>query len=91
MTGIINLNGNAVPLSQIKSISKNDYFNAEPATNQVKIEFKMRKEYLFNPNSEEWELETFNDVLLINYPDGDCATENYFQIMETWEEALSEN
>ncbi len=90
MSKIINLNGNAVELSKVKSVSVNEYFDVEPKTNQVKIEFKGRKEYIFNPGSKEWESEIFNDVLLVDYPDGQVAIENYLQIMEIWEEALQE-
>ena len=90
MGKIINLNGNAVQLSEIKSISKNDYFRVKPETNQIKIEFKARKELLFNLNSTTWEVHTFNDVLLIDCPDGEVARDNYFEILEQWEEALEE-
>ena len=90
MTKIINLNGNAVELAKVKSISVNEYFDVEPKTNQLKIEFKARKEYIFNPNEKEWELETFNDVLLVEYPNNDTAIENYWEIMKIWEEALQE-
>ena len=90
MSRIINLNGNAVELQNIKAISHNSYHRAKPETNQVKIEFKTRKEYVFNPELKEWEMETFNDVLLVDYPDNDTAVENYLQIMEIWEEALQE-
>lgn len=88
MARIINLNGNAVELSKVKSICVNEYFDVEPKTNQVKIEFKARKEYVFNPRSKEWEQEIFNDTLLVDYPNGQTAIENYLQIMEIWEEAL---
>ena len=88
MNNIINLNGNAVELSKVKSISVNEYFDVEPKTNQVKIEFKIRKEYVFHPGSKEWEPEIFNDVLLVDYPNGQVAIENYLEIMEIWEEAL---
>lgn len=84
MARIINLNGNAVELSKIKSICVNEYFDVEPKTNQVKIEFKARKEYVFNPRSKEWEQEIFNDTLLVDYPNGQTAIENYLQIMEIW-------
>ena len=91
MSKIINLNGNAVELEKIKAISHNGYHQTKPETNQLKVEFKTRKEYLFNPGSREWELETFNDVLLVNYPDSDTAVDNYLEIMGLWEEALEEN
>lgn len=90
MSRIINLNGNALELSKVKSISVNEYFGVEPKTNQVKIEFNARKEYVFNPGLKEWVPEIFNDVLLVDYPNGQEAVENYYQIMETWEEALQE-
>jgi hypothetical protein len=43
--------------------------------NQIKIEFKARKEYIFNPNEKMYELKTINDHLIIDYPDGNIATE----------------
>lgn len=90
MSAIINLNGNAVELAKVKSISVNEYFDVKHKTNQLKIEFKTRKDYVFNPGSKEWELEIFNDVLMVEYPDGQVAIENYFEIMDLWEEALQE-
>lgn len=90
MSKIINLNGNAVELENIKAISHNSYHRAKPETNQLKIEFKTRKEYIYNPGSKQWELETFNDVLLVDYPDHDAAVDNYLEIMDIWKEALEE-
>ena len=90
MNNIINLNGNAVELSKVKSISVNEYFDVEPKTNQLKIEFKARKEYIFNPGIKEWELNTFNDVLLVDYPDNNIAIKNYYEIMQIWEDTLEE-
>ncbi len=90
MSKIINLNGNAVELENIKAISHNGYHHVKPETNQLKIEFKTRKEYVFNPGSKKWELEIFDDVLLVDYPDNDTAVDNYLEIMESWEEALKE-
>ena len=54
------------------------------------MEFKARKEYIFNPASKEWEPEIFDDALLVDYPDGQVAIENYLQIMEIWDEGLQE-
>ena len=90
MSVIINLNGNAVELLKVKSISVNEYFNIEPKTNQVKIEFKARKEYVYHRGTKEWVPEIFNDVLLVDYPDGQIAIENYYEIMKIWEDALQE-
>jgi len=88
MSKIINLNGNAVELEKIKAVSHNDYHGVKPETNQLKIEFKARKEYVFNPGTKEWEMEVFNDIIVADYPDSDTAVENYFEIMKIWEEAL---
>lgn len=90
MKKIINLNGNIVELEKIKAISHNGYHHVKPDTNQLKIEFKTRKEYVFNPGSKEFELKTFDDTLLVDYPDHDTAVDNYLEIMEIWEEALQE-
>ena len=40
--------------------------------------------------AKEFELKTFDDILLVDYPDHDTAVDNYFGIMEIWEEALQE-
>ena len=90
MNKTINLNGNIVELDKIKAISHNSYHHVKPETNQLKIEFKTRKEYVFNPGSKEWKLESFDDVLLVDYPNHDTAVDNYLEIMEIWEEALQE-
>lgn len=90
MNKIINLNGNVVELDKIKGISHNGYHHVKPETHQVKIEFKTRKEYVFNPGSKEWEMEDFNDVLIIDYPNYDTAVENFYEIMQIWEDALQE-
>lgn len=90
MDKIINLNGNAVELKKIKAISVNDYLDVPLKLNQIKIEFNTRKEYIFNPNEKTYELTTINDHLIIDYPDGNIATENYFEIMQIWEDSIEE-
>ena len=50
------------------------------------IVFRLKSQF----RREKWDPEIFNDVLLVDYPDGQTAIENYLQIMEIWEEALQE-
>ena len=90
MSKIINLNGNAVELDKVKSISVNEYFDVEQKTNQLKIEFKTRKEYVFHPGTKDWEPQIFSDILIVDYPNGQIAIENYYEIMKIWEEELQD-
>lgn len=80
MSKIINLNGVMVDLRRVKSIIHND--NKNP--NVIKIEFNKRKEYVFNPNIDKWEVQEYNDQVIIDFLDSDIAVENYFQMMSIW-------
>lgn len=89
MRKIISLKYNFVELKNIKSISINGFYNLEP-TNRIKIEFKLRKEYVYNPNIESWELETFDDVSYINFPDYETAKVHLEEMTEDWEYFLKD-
>ncbi len=89
MRKLINLKNNVVELNSIKAISLNGYINLEP-TNRIKIEFKLRKEYIYNPNIELWELETLTDVLYIDFPDYDTAKVHLDEMFGEWQAYLDE-
>ena len=89
MRKVISLNRNYVELKNIMSISINGYCDLAP-TNRIKIEFKLRKEYIYNPNIESWELETFDDVSYINFPDYETAKVHLEEMTEDWEYFLND-
>jgi hypothetical protein len=68
----------------------NRFFDLEPATNRIKIEFKLRKEYIYNPNIELLELETFNDILFIDFRDFDTANVYLDEMFGEWQYYLDE-
>ena len=89
MRKIICLNNNFVELNNILSISVNGYSDLGP-TNRIKIEFKLRKEYIYNPNIELCELETYNDVIYIDFPDYDTAKAHLHEMFGEWQAYLDE-
>lgn len=84
MNKIINLNGVLIELKRVKAIIHSDF----KKSNFLKIEMNKRKEYVFNPNIEIWEIQEFNDFVNIEFPDNDIAVENYRQLMNIWESEL---
>lgn len=88
MSRVIYIHRNLVEIDKIKAICLNTFFDIKPDVNVIKIEFKTRKEYIYNPNTESWELETFDDVLLIEYPDYDTAKVYLDEIREEWQANL---
>ena len=84
MNRIINLNGVMVELSRLKAIIHSDFTKS----NSLKIELNKRKEYIFNPNIEKWEIQEYNDIVNIEFPDSDIAVENYRELMNIWESEL---
>ena len=91
MKKVINLNGTLVELNKIKGIVINDegYFNIKLSSNFIKVELQNRKEYIFNPESNEWELHDLNDEILIEFPNSDYACTKFEQMKEIWEEAIN--
>lgn len=92
MKKIINLNGTLVELNKIKGIVINEegYSDIKLKSNFIKIELQNRKEYVFNPSEDEWELHDFNDEILIEFPNYEYVYESFIQIKTVWEEALNE-
>lgn len=83
-TKLIELQGNTVVLQHIKSITHSD----DIESNCIKIHFKTRKEYIFNPESEKWELHSFDDVLSIPFDDSNSARKSYHLMSEQWQFSL---
>lgn len=81
MSKIINLNSVMVDLNRIKAIFHNDYEDC----NRLRIIMNNRKEYIFNPNIDEWVLEEISEDFFINFPDNDTAVENYREMQNIWE------
>ena len=90
MDKILNLNGNAVELAKIKAISVNEYYRMKHKTNEIKIELTSRIEYILNPTTDKYELETIKDILIVEYPDSDTAINSYKEMMQIWEDSLEE-
>jgi hypothetical protein len=84
MSIIINLNGVMIELSRVKAIIHCD----STKSNSLKIELNKRKEYIFNPNIEKWEIQEYNDVINIEFPYNDIAVENYLELLNIWESEL---
>ena len=59
-------------------------------TNQIKITFKARKEYIFNPYTELYELEKFNDILYVDFYDYESAEAHLLEWRDEWEAMMEE-
>lgn len=81
MSKIVNLNGVMIDLHRIKAIFHNDYEDCK----KLRIIMNNRKEYVFNPNNEEWVLEEISEDFFIEFPDNDIAVENYIQMQNVWQ------
>ncbi|HBK70256.1 MAG TPA: hypothetical protein DDZ39_01135 [Flavobacteriaceae bacterium] len=80
----INLNGILIEFDRIKAIIHNDFIDNE----FLKIELNKRKEYVFNPNTDKWEIQEFDDEILIEFPDNDIAITEYLDLKKIWEKEL---
>ena len=91
MKKLINFNGTLVELAKIKGLVVNDegFFDIKLKSKFIKIELINRKEFLLNPESEEWELHDMNDEILIEFPDSDTAIKHFLVYQQIWEDALS--
>ncbi len=87
MSKIINLNGVTIDLHRIKAIFHNDYEDCK----RLRIIMNNRKEYIFNPNIDEWVVEEISEDFFINFPDNDTAVENCRQMQNIWEFEIENN
>ena len=88
MKRIINFGSNMVEVDKILAMSVNTNTDCGP-TNQIKITFKTRKEYIFYPNLDLYEMEVFNDELFIDYYNNATAEDYLNQFMAEWEAVLN--
>lgn len=88
---LINFGGNLVELAKIKGILVNDecFSDIKLKSKFIKIELINRKEFIMNPESEEWELHDMNDEILIEFPDSDTAVTHFMMYQQIWEDALA--
>jgi len=87
MKKLIDLGNNIVEVDKILGMSVNGYIDAGP-TNCITITFKTRKEYIYNPNLDNYEMEEFNDVLNIEFSNFETAQAYLNEFMEEWEAML---
>jgi len=81
MSKIVNLIGVLIYLHRIKAIFHNDYEDCR----KLKIILNNRKEYVFNPNKDEWVLEEISEDFFIEFPGNNIAVENYRQMQNVWQ------
>jgi hypothetical protein len=60
-------------------------------TKRIKIEFKARYEYVFNPNTKEFDKEEINDSTELKYDENEKAQKVLLEFMKIWQEYLDEN
>lgn len=53
------------------------------------MELQNRKDYIFNPETTDWELHDLNDVILIEFPSFEYVYKSFNQMKEIWEEAIN--
>lgn len=75
--------------NEILGLGISSYRSIEP-TNRIKITFKARKEYIFNPNIDLYELEEFNDFLYVDFPDFGTAQAHLYDWIVEWQAVLDE-
>lgn len=51
---------------------------------QLSIQLNSRLAYIFNPGTNQWEIQLFNDVVNIEYRDYDLAIAYLSEWMEIW-------
>lgn len=88
MKRIIELGSTLVEVDKILAMSVNPRADSGP-TNQIKITFKTRKEYIYNPNLDMYEMEVFNDELMIDYYDYATAKDYLDLFSAEWEAVLN--
>lgn len=88
MPQLINLNNTIVKLRDLKAITVSSYTLGRVSTSRVVFHLKTRKEYVFNPNRHEWELEEFNETVEMDCGSHQAAVDYQELMMEEWEATL---
>ena len=78
---IIRYHGTALDISRVKSMQ---VLEAENDTYNLVIELNERISYVFNPATNTWEKEVFNDVVKIASDDSEKAFEYFLEWAEIW-------
>ena len=93
MTGltpkIISHAGASIDLSQVKSFILCN-FASIGKRNTLTIEFKKRLEYVFNPNTKQYEKEEINDLTEIEFPSYESARQHTNELEEIWQDYLND-
>jgi hypothetical protein len=84
MSKIINLNGVLIDIQRLKAIIHNDHNDCR----RLKFVMNNRKEYVWNPDDEKWELEEINEDFYLEFPNNDIAVETYLEMNKTWQENM---
>ena len=84
---IINHCGNALDISRVRSMQVVQEVSSKY---QLVFELDDRTGYIFNPGTNVWEKEVFNDVVKIKYEDYEMAALYMVEWVEIWRE-YSEN
>lgn len=85
---VVQHGGQTVNIREVKNI-KLSQFTDDEKKNTIIIEFKTRLEYIYNPNIEEYELQTFNDVAEEVFPDWSTASAYFQEWMDVWQNYLN--
>lgn len=88
---IITHGGVTLDLETVKCFRVQTYTEVGKS-NVLIIEFKNSNvNYVFNPQTEKFELHTFNDKTEIEYPSYDSACAYRDELAEIWQDYLNEN
>lgn len=87
MIKLIDLDNNIVDANQILAMGVNSS-RSTGTTNCIKITFKCRKEYVYDPNIEQFTLEDFNDVLIVEFGDFNTAKDYLDLWSAEWQAAM---
>ena len=79
----------AIDLSKIKAIKLLPWYAGD--LKRIKIEFKNRFEYVFNPNTKEFDKEEINDSTELKFDGNEKAKQVLLEFMEIWQNYLDEN
>ena len=73
--------GTAVDIARLKSMQ---VVRKGTAKHILVFQLNARTEYVFNPITNTWEKEMFNDVVKVVYDDFEMANEIFFEWAEIW-------
>lgn len=79
----------AIDLSKIKAIKLLPKYAGD--TKRIKIEFVTRCEYVFNPNTKEYNREEVDGSIELKYDENEKAQQVLIEFMKIWQDYLNEN